>query len=172
MQDFTFAHNYSEAASPFSFACAEANGAYRETFEKFAIIDNVFNTTGGCVDYRGNIVDASKCNIDGNVYLGTPSWRVGLTQAKPPAAKYQAYATYASYVAGLQALPNCGSWEKKSQARPTAPRFDFASFDAFLDADPPLAAVLRKARQYVKGVIAAFQGAGPAIDPPPAGHRG
>ena len=56
MQGFTFAHNYSEAAFPFSFNCAEAKGEYRETFEKFAITDNVFNTTGGCVDYRGNIV--------------------------------------------------------------------------------------------------------------------
>ena len=103
MQGFTFAHNYSEAAFPFSFTCAEAKGEYRETFEKFTITDNVFNTTGGCVEYRGNIVDARPCNIDGNVYLGTPSWRVGLTQARPPVAKSQAHATYASYVAGLQA---------------------------------------------------------------------
>jgi hypothetical protein len=172
MQGFTFAHNYSEAAFPFSFTCADAKGEYRETFEKFTITDNVFNTTGGCVEYGGNIVDARPCNIDGNVYLGTPSWRVGLTQARPPVAKSQAHATYASYVAGLQALPNCGSWEMKSQASSTVSRFDFASFDAFLDSDPPLAAVLQKARQYVKGVIAPFHGAGPAIDPPPAGHRG
>ena len=72
----------------------------------------------------------------------------------------------------LQALPNCAAWEKKSQASSAAPRFDFASFDALLDSDPPLAAVLPKIRQYVKGVIAPFPGAGPAIEATAAGDGG
>ena len=71
MQGFTFANNYSEAATPFSFTCMPENGAYTGTFEKFAIIGNVFNNTGGWTDFRGNVVDAKPCNIDGNVYLGS-----------------------------------------------------------------------------------------------------
>jgi hypothetical protein len=164
MQGFTFGNNYSEGENPFAFNCATASGAYTGTFEKFAIIGNVFNNTGGCVDYRGNVVDAKPCNIDGNVYLGNQHWRVGLTQAKPPAAGHKDYTSYASYVAAIQALPNCAAWEKKSRASAAAPRFDFASFDAFLDSDPPLAAVLLRIRQYVKGVVAPFPGAGPAAD--------
>ena len=89
MQGFTFANNYSEAAYPFSFDHQEANGAYTGTFEKFAITGNVFNNTGGWIDYRGNIVDARPCKIDGNVYLGNQRWRLGLTQANPPASGIQ-----------------------------------------------------------------------------------
>ena len=117
-------------------------------------------------------MDARPCNIDGNVYLGNQRWRVGLTQADPPQTGYKDYTSYASYVAAIQALPNCAAWEKKSQASSAAPRFDFAAFDAFLDSDPPLAAVLLKIRQYVKGVIAPFPGTGPAISAPAAGDRG
>ena len=164
MQGFTFANNYSEAADPFGFVFHETgNGAYAGTFEKFTIAGNVFNNTGGCIDYRGNIVDAKPCKIDGNVYLGNPHWHVGLTQANPPLIGFQDCTSYKSYVGALRALPGCAAWEKKSQASSAAPRFDFASFDAFLDSDPPLAAVLLKARQYVKGVIAPFPGAGPAL---------
>ena len=169
MQGFTFANNYSESAVPFRFDFQEAKGAYAGTFEKFAITGNVLNNTGGWIDYRGNVVDAKSCKIDGNVYLGRPGWHLGLTQADPPKTAYNDYTSYASYVAALQALPNCGSWEKKSQAGSAAPRFDFTSFDAFLDSDPPLAAVLLKTRQYVKSVTAPFPGAGPAIDLPVAG---
>ena len=163
MQGFTFANNYSEAAYPFKFDCHEANGAYAGTFEKFAITGNVLNNTGGWIGYQGNIVDARPCKIDGNVYLGNQRWHVGLTQASPPLTGYKDCASYASYVAALQALPDCASWEKKSQTSAASPRFDFASFDAFLDSDPPLAAVLLKVRHYVKGIIAPFPGAGPAI---------
>ncbi len=172
MQGFTFAHNYSEAAYPFGFACQEANGAYTGTFEKFTITGNVFNNTGGRVEYQGNIVDARQCKIDGNVYLGNPCWRVGLSQANSPTTKYKDCTSYASYVSALQAVPSCAAWEKKSQASSAAPRFDFASFDALLDSDPPLAAVLLKIRRYVRGVTAPFPGVGPATNMPVAGDRG
>jgi hypothetical protein len=172
MQGFTFAHNYSEATCPFRFLYGAANGVYRGTFEKFSISGNVFNNTGGWIDYLGNVVDARESSIDGNVYLGTQHWNVGLTQANPPATESKEYTSYASYSAALQALPNCAGWEKHSQARLAAPRFDFASFDAYLDSDPPLATVLLKIREYVKGATAPFPGAGPAIDLPVAGDRG
>jgi len=164
MQGFTFANNYSESPSPFIFDHQEANGVYVGTFEKFAITGNLFNNVGGSVDYRGNIVDARQSSIDGNVYLGNQHWYVGLTQANPPATGYKDCASYAAYVAAIQALPNCAKWEKKSRARSAAPRFDPASFDAFLDSDPPLGTVLLKIRQYVKDIIAPFPGVGPAID--------
>jgi hypothetical protein len=131
----------------------------------------VFNNTGGWIDLRGNIVDARSCKIDRNVYLGDQRWHLGLTQANPPLTGFKDYTSYASYVAALQALPNCAAWEKKSRASPAAPRFDFAAFDAFLDSDPPLTAALLKIRQYVKGVIAPFPGAGPALEAPAAGER-
>ena len=171
MQGFTFANNYSEAAYPFTFNCQAEKGIYRGTFEKFAVTGNVFNNTGGWIDFQGNIVDAKQCKIDGNAYLGNQRWFVGLTQADPPLAGHTDCTSYASYVAALQALPNCAAWEKKSQASSAAPRFDFAACDAFLDSDPPLAAVLRKIRLYVKNVIAPFPGAGPAIRVHAAGDR-
>ena len=155
MQGFSFKNNYCEGAYPFSFACLAAKGAYTGTFEKFAITGNVFNNTGGWIDYRGNIVDARPCNIDGNVYLGNQRWLVGLTQANPPLTGYKDYRSFASYVAALRALPNCAAWEKNSRASSASPRFDFASFDAFLDSDPPLGDVLLKIRRYVQGVIRA-----------------
>ncbi len=171
MQGFTFANNYSEADRPFIFDHQEANGAYAGTFENFAITGNVLNNTGGWIDYQGNIIDARQSSIDRNVYLGNQHWRLGLTQTNPPASGYKEYMSYASYAAALQALPNCGSWEKNSQAGSAAPRFDFTAFDAVLDSDPPLDAVLMKTRQYVKGVIGPFPAAGPAIDKPAAGDR-
>jgi tetratricopeptide (TPR) repeat protein len=163
MQGFTFANNYSEAAYPFGFSYQEAMGSYTGTFEKFAITGNLFNNTGGWIDYRGNIVDAKQCNIDANVYLGMQRWHVGLTQANPPATECKDCTSDVSYRAALQALPNCATWEKTSKASSAAPQFDFASFDAFLDSDPSLATVLLKTRRYVKGIVAPFSGAGPAI---------
>ena len=162
MQGFTFAHNYSEAVDPFTFSCQAAAGIYTGTFQRFAITGNVLNNAGGCVGYEGNIVDARQCKIDGNVYLGSSRWRVGLTQADPPLAGQKEYASFASYAAALQALPGCAAWEKKSLAGAAARRFDFAAMDALLDTDPPLTAVLAKARQYVRNVTAAFPAAGPA----------
>ena len=164
MRGFTFAHNYSEAAYPLDFAAQEANGNYSETFEKFSVNGNVLNNTGGCVDYRGNMVDARQCRIDDNVYLGSRHWRLGLTQAVPPAAKHHDYTTFASYAAALQAMPHCAAWEKGSKAVAAAPRFDFAVMDAYLDSEPPLASVFVKIRSYVKGLTAPFAGEGPAID--------
>jgi hypothetical protein len=172
MQGFSFRNNYSEAAYPFQFAYQEAKGAYTGTFERFTITGNVFNNTGGRIDYRGNIVDARQCKIDDNVYLGAQRWFLGLTQANPPLAAYKDCMNYASYAAALHALPNCAAWEKKSQAGGMSSRFDFASFDAFLDSDPPLAAVLLRIRRYVKSVTAPFPGAGPAIPELSAGDRG
>ena len=172
MQGFTFANNYSEADYPFGFSCVAAKGAYTGTFEKFAITANVFNNKGGWIDYQGNVVDARPCNIDGNVYLGKQRWFVGLTQASPPLTGYKDCTNYASYLAAIRALPNCAAWDKHSSSGSAASQFDFASFDAFLDSDPPLAVALRKIREHVKGVIAPFPGAGPAIKDPPAGDRG
>jgi hypothetical protein len=171
MQGFTFANNYSEAAYPFGFACFETNGTYPGTFEKFAITGNVFNNTGGWTGYEGNIVDATQCKIDDNVYLGEQRWRLGFTQAVPPVVDRKEYATFESYAGALRVLPHCAAWEKKSRAGPAAPRLDFAEFDAFLDTDPPLAAALSKARRYVARVTAPFPGAGPAIDLPVAKGR-
>jgi tetratricopeptide (TPR) repeat protein len=163
MQGFTFANNYCESAWPFNCSCIVADGVYAGTFEKFAITGNVFNNTGGRVEYRGNMVDAKECRIDGNVYLGSQLFSLGLTQANPPASSVAEYTNYAAYATALQAMPGCAAWEKKSRAGTAAPRFGFATFDAFLDSDPPLATVLLKIRQYVKNVTAPFPGAGPAI---------
>jgi len=172
MQGFTFANNYSEAAYPFNFACKSASGAYTVTFEKFAITGNVFNNTGGWIDYRGNIVDGKTSLIDRNVYLGKTRWFVGLTQANPPLTGYRDCMSYASYTDAIQALPSCAAWEKNSQQGPALPRFDFASFDGFLDSDPPLAAALLRIRRYVKNVTAPFPGAGPILPELSAGGRG
>ena len=142
------------------------------TFERFQITNNVFNNTGGYVGYQGNIVDARQCNIDGNVYLGKQRWLMGLAQASSPVTKSIDCTSYATYLAALHGLPNCTTWEKNSRVGSTSPRFDFATFDTFLDTDPPLAAVLPKIRRYVQGVIAPFPGVGPVIKGPVARDHG
>ncbi len=163
-QGFTFANNYSEADSPFSFAYQEAQGNCRGTFERFTVAGNVFNNRGGAISYRGNLVNATSSRIDGNVYLGAPRWMLGLTVANPPRSAAQECSKFASYVAALHTVPGCGAWEISSQAHRNAPRFDLAAFDALLDSNPTLDVVLLKARQYVKTVAAPFPQAGPALD--------
>ena len=98
----------------------------------------MFNNQGGSIGYRGNIVDARQSRIDGNVYLGTPRWVVGLTQESPPRAVWRTYTDFRSFAAAVEALPCCAAWERGSQAqRGKPPHFDFATFDALLDGDPP-----------------------------------
>jgi tetratricopeptide (TPR) repeat protein len=163
MQGFSFKNNYSEGAYPFGFAYQEQRGTYVGTFEKYAILGNVLNNQGGWIEYRGNVVDAKECRIDGNVYVGKPHWRLGLTQADPPRAAFKDYTSFPAYRAALQALPGFAQWEKGSRAVSDAPKFDFASTDALLDSDPLLETVLLKTRQYVKDAIAPFPNAGPAM---------
>ena len=164
MQGFTFANNYSEAANPFVLHCHEAKGAYTGTFERFAISGNVFNNTGGWIDYRGNIVDARQCKIDGNVTWESSvgAWsdagqsaagRIqGLHELCILCGRYSSLAELCelgeelAVGVGGAAIRLCIHWMRSStRIRRWRP-------------------VLQKIRQYVKGVISPYPGAGPVLD--------